>query len=262
MASFGDMARASKLQIVIVALWACVADAHAQSRRPVGAEVAELQFALARSLAQAGEHDAAAREFDRALALQRQAASATPAQTDAALQTLRAYVQSRPELPRIRELGRQLEATERRIVAMPPAPMLVPNAPIGAAPVATTQTVAAGPMIVPNAPPSAPQSVSVVATARPAAPTRPSRDTRHTATRTSPRANAPWWEQAALSADELLIPAEWEEAGLRRTRQPDSWPQMLSGWPALLIPEGWERPSQGHRSMLLAETELLVPVGW
>jgi hypothetical protein len=59
-----------------------------------------------------------------------------------------------------------------------------------------------------------------------------------------------------------LVPVEWAAAGLQGTRRPDSWPQLLTGWPALLIPPGWDRPIDGVGIALLAETELLIPVGW
>jgi len=252
MASFRDMARASKLPIAILALCCWVGAAHAQSGQSVGAQVAELQFALARSLAQAGEHEAAAREFDRAFALQREAETATPAQTDAALQTLRAYAQSRPELPRIGELGRRVAETERQMAATATPATLVPNAPIGAARAPTVEPpsppTTATPLIVPNAPP-------VLAPARPNAPApRPAV--------ANTRATGAWWDQATIAADELLVPAEWAAAGLQRARRPGAWPQLLTGWPALLVPAGWDRPNPHGGSMLLAETELLVPTGW
>lgn len=228
-----------------MAIFCFATTAHAQAGQTVGAQVAELQFALARSLAQAGEHEAAAREFDRAFALQRQADSTPPAQTSAALQTLRAYVQSRPELPRIGEIGRRLELTERQLSS--PA-VLIPNAPLVVAP------TPAAPMLVPNAPPSPPPVAERRGARSAAVPPRTTSGDR------SP--HRAWWDEATLSADELLVPAEWVTAGMQGARRPGTWPQLLTGWPALLVPPGWDRPSGRPGTMLLAETELLVPVGW
>lgn len=281
MASFWDMAGASKVLVLILLIGLPFRAAHAQASGAVGlaAEVAELQFELARALALAGDHEAAAREFDRALTLQRNVNQATPEQTEAALQTLRAYVQSRPELPRIQELERRLRAADR--VASQSSQM-VPNAPVGRG-----QTPpAAMPGITPNAPPGAPAanaSNSAVAPnpyrpPRPAweqararraaappppqAPANPELDSFQL--RASPRRvrrNGEWWEQVTISADELLVPMEWV-AALNGIRGNGTWPRPTMIWSELLVPDGWDRPSEGLASMLLVEAELLVPPGW
>ncbi len=278
-ASFGDMVRASKLLVLAMLLWMCVGVAQAQTPPSTTVQqVTELQFELARSLAQAGEHDAAAREFDRALTLQRQGAQATAEQTQAALQTLHAYVQSRPELPRMREIGHRLATVERQA---PPRPVFGPTAAIGAA------APQPPPSIVPNAPPSTPlpdtgvtinpyrhptpshgrapstlaarggESRTHVVSAT-AAGTQPSIQLH--LPRRAGTSTGRWWEQMTLSADELLIPSEWSAALAMRTA--GTWPQLVMGWPELLVPPGWENVGRGLAAQLLVDAELLVPPGW
>lgn len=226
--------------------------------------VAELQFELARSLANAGEHEAAAREFDRAMQLQRQADTATPEQTGAALQTLHAYVQSRPELPRIAEIARRLPAVERQVQRDAPRSGMMPTAAIGAAePVQSGTRPSASAGIVPNAPPSQARAVAEPMAANPYHESSKSRSRRRARAVSVSRRQTPglWWEQIVISHDELLVPAEWS-AAIRNTPRGNNWPQLVVAWPDLLIPEGWEAPNFGLAALRLAETELLVPPGW
>lgn len=264
-ASFGDMVLASKLLVIAAVFCCCVPLTHAQGSPPssvAAQQVAELQFELARSLASAGEHDAAAREFDRALTLQRHAANATPEQTQAAMQTLRAYVESRPELPRMREIGRKLAAAERQVPASSP---MMPNAPLSGAATAPPP-VALNPYRHPTPQPVM-QPASPPSSTRPAASrsdSPPPATAQAGGYQLQPQRRPPagsWWE-ITLSADELLIPAEWD-AALRAARG-SSWPQLAMVWPELLVPEGWgwEHPTGGFAAMLLLDAELLVPPGW
>lgn len=253
-ASFGDMACASKLTVLIVAVWCAAGTAFAQAPHATNAaaarEAAELQFELARSLLQVGEHEAAAREFDRAVSLQREASHATVERTEAVLRSVRSYVTSRPELPRIRQIEHRLAVAERII----PVGNHHPTADM---PVGGSQPVG----IVPNAPPSGRPAAARTARGR----GRGRRAAEPTFQLTLPSARPPnsgtWWEQVTIRADDLLIPAEW--ARILAYRPEDFWPQLSSTWTELLIPEGWEQPLTGSiASMLLVDADLLVPLGW
>lgn len=253
-ASFGDMACASKLTVLLVAVSCAAGSASGQAPHTTNAaaarEVAELQFELARSLLQAGEHEAAAREFDRAVSLQREASHATVERTESVLRSVRSYVASRPELPRIRQIEQRLAVAERIIPVGHHHPT-AENSVGGSQPVG----------IVPNAPPSGrPASAQT---------TRAQGGGRHGAERsfelTLPSARPPnsgiWWEQVTIRADDLLIPAEWARTLAHRPE--DFWPQLHSTWTELLVPEGWEQPLMGSiASMLLIDADLLIPHGW
>lgn len=253
-ASFRDMACASKLAVFTFAFWCAAVSASAQAPRATNAaaarEAAELQFELARSLLQMGEHEAAAREFDRAVSLQREASHATVERTEAVLRSVRSYVASRPELPRIRQIERRLAVAERTI----PGANHHPTAEI---PAGTSQPTG----IVPNAPPSG-RPASEVASRGRGRGRRPSeRSFQLTLPGARPPNNGAWWEQVTIRSDDLLIPAEWVPSLVYR--RDDFWPQLSSTWTELLIPEGWEQPLAGSiASMLLVDADLLIPYGW